>query len=186
MINKIAVLVIVNTEKEIKLFEELVDSIKSAEDNIKENFSVDILTYPGTNTIKKVFKLRGEIISNLSDEYSHLISLDPDDLVHPKGFASAIKECAERGNKGILLKEQVFGEEWTRYKHCCRLLIRTDLAKELVTNTLIKGFNDQAHAQCAVAKFDLPKSTEVAHLTRVRKDAKTPEWVRNLITEKVS
>ena len=152
----IAMLVTPSTDK--KLLSEAIKSI------LPFKPLVEIHLYKGAKAMWEVPQRRAEITLQIKDTFvTHLMFMDPDDLLEPAGFALALDEMSD---EGIYLKEKEFGGLSARTKYCCRLILRMDLARELALNHRALGDSDRLSAEQAYRKYKLPKSSQVAYLWR--------------------
>lgn len=181
---RLAVLMIVNTDREKELSVGITDPIKSIQEG---DITISLFSFPGVSSQREVPDYRSRIITTIDPgEYTHVLFVDPDDIIVPEGFVSSIRKMVTEGSVGILLKERMLGREHT--KHCCRILLETQVAQHYAPllmgrDGVHKGHphSDHRYAQEVARELRLPHGDDVAYLYRIHKeqlnDGTIPEHV---------
>ena len=111
---------------------------------------------------------RYEIISSLPDYFTHVMFIDPDDLIDIDGLRHAIYMLPTSTRSSLLLLEQQFREDLLigKPRICCRVITELGLAKEIAGLTYAKGLPDKAYAVYLHNERRVQVSSKVAYYWR--------------------
>lgn len=127
--------------------------------------------FEGAPSMDEVPARRFEILKDhVPAECTHVMFVDPDDLISPAGMEHAIAQLRVPGIKGVLLKEHEFKDGFSIFKgrphYCCRAIVEKEFNFQVAKRTLAQGLLDKAHASKLLGTRRVVPSSKVCYYWR--------------------
>lgn len=124
----------------------------------------------GPAIISDIFKRRYAVMQMIPTHYSHVMWVDPDDLLDLDGFIESIEQLKSSPESSMLLQETKMTEDGKMTdqvgRHCCRIITPLATALRASIESYARGRNDRAYAKVVAGMGPMVRGSVIAYKWR--------------------